>query len=139
MQVTRNKVLTRGDRAFKAFTATGLLLVLGAVFSFAPDNIPLLSCAFHNLTGHSCPTCGLTHSLHAISHGELFLSLHYHLMGPLVFTGMVAASLMWSVEAATGKKIRLTTNTGRMKYFVVAFAVLWIMYWGFRLVSEFVR
>jgi hypothetical protein len=139
MQETRDNVLTRGDRGFKAFMAAGLLLVLGALFWLAPENIPLLSCAFHDLTGHSCPTCGLTRSLHAISHGELLVSLHYHLMGPLVFAGMLLVSLLWSVEAATGKKMRLTTSTGRTKYFVVAFAVLWITYWGLRLVSEFVR
>ncbi len=139
MQVTWDNVLSRGDRAFKALTAVGLLLGLWALFSLAPENIPLLSCAFRDLTGHSCPTCGLTRSLHAVSHGELLVSLHYHLMGPLLFTGMLMASLLWSVEAATGKRIRLTTNTQGARIFTAGFALMWIMYWGIRLISEFVR
>jgi hypothetical protein len=139
MQVTWDNMLSRGDRTIRAFAGAGLLLGLWALFSLAPENIPLLSCAFRDLTGHSCPTCGLTHSLHAMSHGELLASLHYHLMGPLVFAGMLVASLLWSVEAATGKRIRLTTNTRGARIVIASFALVWIIYWGTRLISEFVR
>ncbi|MBM4161100.1 MAG: DUF2752 domain-containing protein [Ignavibacteria bacterium] len=139
MQVTWNNALSRGDRTVKALAAAGLLLGVWALFLLAPENIPYLSCAFRDLTGHSCPTCGLTRSLHAASHGELVVSLRYHLMGPLVLTGILLASVLWSVEAATGKRIRLATNAKPARDVIAMFLIVWIVYWGIRLISEFVH
>ncbi len=139
MQVTLNNMLSRGDRTVKAITAAGLLVGLWALFLLAPEDIPYLSCAFRDLTGHSCLTCGLTRSLHAISHGELFVSLRYHLMGPLLFAGIFLASILRSVEAATGKKMRLMTSAKSARNVIVSFVIVWIVYWGIRLIGESIQ
>ena len=42
-------------------------------------------CTFYNLTGHTCPGCGLVRSVTAVAHGDLSASLAFHRMGWLVF------------------------------------------------------
>jgi hypothetical protein len=42
-------------------------------------------CTFYNLTGHSCPGCGLVRSVTAMAHGDLATSLAFHRLGWLVF------------------------------------------------------
>lgn len=54
------------------------------VLALAPD------CAFHALTGFSCPTCGATRSIVYLSHGA-FVSAFT--MNPLVAACIVAATL----------------------------------------------
>jgi len=60
-------------------------------------------------------------------------------MGPLVLTGILLASVLWSVEAATGKRIRLATNAKPARDVIAMFLIVWIVYWGIRLISEFVH
>ena len=75
-----------------------VLAVLSAVFAFAILYRPsggdyATICGFKNLTGLPCPGCGLTHSLCALVKGEITQSLSYHLLGPLVLLGAIAAWL----------------------------------------------
>lgn len=63
-----------------------LALLAGAMFlvSFisAPDTLPGIElCYFKSLTGMPCPGCGLTHSVCAISHGDLSGAWEYNPFG----------------------------------------------------------
>jgi glycerol uptake facilitator-like aquaporin len=101
-----------------------------------PENIPTPACAFRELTGHRCFTCGITHSLLAIAHGHLSSSLEYHLLGPLLFLAMIMAIMILSAEALTGRRWN-PARTGRFWPGVLAALVLvWIAYGGIRLALE---
>ena len=128
----------RDVRIAKALLAAALFAVMAAVYMVPPENSPLPTCEFRALTGHSCLTCGLTRSLHAISHGELAESIRHHLMGPAVFIFMLLSFIVLSLEAVSGKRLKIgMEGKGRWRV-VVLLGVVWLTYWGARLITEFV-
>jgi hypothetical protein len=137
MDVSWHKNLSRGDRLLKALMAAGLIIAVALLFFVPPEDVPFTACEFYSLTGHSCLTCGMTRSLHAISHGALVESLRYHLMGPAVFVLMLISFIVLGLEAAVGKRLNIDTGSSRRQV-VFLFAVVWLTYWGARLVTEFV-
>jgi hypothetical protein len=108
------------------------------VFMMAPGEIPLMSCQFHDLTGYSCFTCGLTRSLHALSNGDLLASFRFHLLGPFLFTGVLLVSVLWAGEAATGRAVRPMAPRKMGRYLLLLLAAVWGVYGIVRLVVELV-
>src|SRR3954453_19408279 len=54
-------------------------------------------CPFRHITGHPCPTCGLTRSGVAFLHGDFGASFHAHPFGPLLFVVAIAWAVnMWA-------------------------------------------
>jgi hypothetical protein len=117
--------------------AGGLLLALTMLFAVNPSRLPIPECAFHSYTGHSCLTCGLTRSIHAVEHGELTVSMHYHLFGPAVFIGMILCVVLFGLEAVWGRSVAIQANRGIRYWTIAAFAAGWLLYWGIRLACEF--
>jgi hypothetical protein len=104
-----------------------------------PERFPLIPCPFNQLTGHSCLTCGLTRSLHALLHGDLSASIQYHLMGPVLLGGILVACVLWVVEASTGRRLRVERPGGIQRPAIFLFAAAWIAYSAVRLTAEFIR
>lgn len=138
MNITWDNNLSRGYRFVKALMAAGLISAMLVLFFVPPENIPFTACEFYSLTGHSCLTCGMTRSLHAISHGDLTGSLRYHLMGPAVFILVLLSLAVLFFEAARGKRLNLGIERRGRWQTVLLFAAVWFLYWGGRLVAEFV-
>ena len=124
-------------RTAKAFIAGGLFLGLLVLCIVPPANLPLPACAFHSITGHSCLTCGMTRSLHAISHGDLAASIRYHLFGPAVFLGMLLCLMRLAAETISGRRYALWAGRKIWGRVVGMVAILWFVYWGARLAAEF--
>ena len=120
----------------KAILAGGAALGLVIAFMLYPETLPSLRCPFHELTGHSCFTCGLTRSVSAMLHGNVQASLHYHLMGPIVSGGMMLAGILWVAEASTGRRFIVGARATRRRNTIVGFALLWIVFGGVRLLTE---
>jgi hypothetical protein len=136
MKMIRLANIPAERRITEAVIAGGLFSGLLVLFLVSPANLPLPACVFHSVTGHSCLTCGMTRSLHAMSHGDLKAAVGYHLFGPMVFLGMLLSLTVFAAEAVSGKKFLLCTG-GKIRNRVVGlFAVLWLVYWGVRLVAE---
>jgi len=123
-------------RVRKALLAGGLLFAMVVVLVVPPENLPLSSCAFRALTGHSCLTCGMTRSLHAIAHGDLTAAIRYHLLGPAAFAGMLLIIVSFSIEAFTGIRPPFHPDKKIRRLIIVLFGALWLVYWGARLVAE---
>lgn len=76
-----------------------LAVVLGAVYlrSQGPSAGALLpGCPIHQLTGLSCPGCGMTRAAHAVLHGRFADAFSLNPLGALampVFLGMIAFCL----------------------------------------------
>jgi hypothetical protein len=120
----------------KVLLAAGLFLILLILFIVPPANLPLPVCAFHSITGHSCLTCGMTRSLHAILHGDLSASLRYHLLGPGVFVGMILCLVIFAAEAISGNHFSFNLSGTVKKQAVTLLAIVWFVYWGARLFTE---
>lgn len=133
----RKDALSPARRKWKALEAGGLACAAALMSFFPPEGLPLPSCVFHELTGHSCLTCGLTRSLLASARGNLSVSLEYHLMGPLLFLGLLAAIVWLSAEALTGTPVSPLRAKGRLLRAAVTLVVgLWVTYGGIRFVLE---
>jgi hypothetical protein len=128
--------LTQKDRLARGVLAAGLFIVLSVIFLVPPENLPFATCAFHSLTGYSCLTCGLTRSLHAISQGALISSLRFHMMGPFLFLMMILFSALLSFEAITGRQRVFPPGGQSVKRLVSVITIIWLLYWGTRLITE---
>src|SRR5512135_1007458 len=96
--------LSLHDRQRRALLA-GALACAAAMAALLPvESLPSFSCTFHDLTGHSCFTCGMTRSLSAFAHGEFSASFGYHLMGAPLFLGLLTAIVCLAGEAVTGRR-----------------------------------
>jgi hypothetical protein len=128
--------LSPKHRITRAYIGGGVFLGLLILFLVPPAHMPLPACAFHSITGHSCLTCGMTRSLHAITHGDLAASLHYHMFGPVLFFGALLFVLLFAAEAISGGKLSLQLSGRTKKHAAMFFAIVWLVYWGARLVTE---
>jgi hypothetical protein len=136
MKQNRQTNLSSKRRIFRAFLGGGAFLGLLILFIVPPAHLPLPACAFHSITGHSCLTCGMTRSLHAMTHGDLAASLQFHLFGPIVFFGALLFVLFFAAEAIRGKQFSLQLSGRMKKHAAMLFAIVWLVYWGARLVTE---
>jgi hypothetical protein len=124
------------QRVTKAVLAGGIFFGLLILFVVPPTDLPVPACAFHAITGHSCLTCGMTRSLHAVLRGELAAAIRYHLFGPVVFLGMLLCLVIFSSEAVRGRKLVICAGAKIRNRTLGMFAVAWLVYWGIRLVAE---
>jgi len=120
-------------RLIRALVAGGLVFGFLVLFFVRPADLPLPECAFHSFTGYSCMTCGMTRSLHAMVHGDLAGSAGYHLMGPVVFTGMLLCFMIFATEALSGRRSALRAAVKIRNRALMTVAIIWIVYWGARL------
>ena len=67
-------------------------LVLAMVFVHPPHGTGVNVCVLRTATGVPCPGCGLTRSLSCAARGMIHDSLHYHPMGIVVLTVLVASA-----------------------------------------------
>jgi hypothetical protein len=128
-------VLPRSTRLVRFVMALGLATAVGSIMLQQAG--PLLpACLFRELTGVSCLTCGLTRSLVAASHGNIFLALRFHLLGPLILAVMLLVCATCAAEALTGRRIARFLNRVRRRQVVLGTAALWIIYGVARAIVE---
>jgi hypothetical protein len=127
--------LSSGERRWRALLAVLLGSAFGLLSCLDLESFP--SCTFHDLTGYSCLTCGLTRSLLALAQGHLAASIGHHLMGPVLFLGICWAVVYAAAESLTGRK--LFPAAWAVKVPLLWVALLWITYGAVRLASELAR
>lgn len=125
--------ITPGGRIARALLAGGLLLALGTLVVVPPGKLPLPPCVFHEWTGHDCLTCGMTRSLQALARGEWVAALRFHLMGPVVFLGLLLGLGLFSFEAIGGRALRLPLGRRTVRWILFPIAAVWGLYWIARL------
>lgn len=74
------------------------ILISVLVFAFVLLMEPLEGytppCLFKSWTGHNCPSCGMTHSLHALLHGDIHAAFGFHPLGPVIGFALAALNVM---------------------------------------------
>ncbi len=115
------------------WTVSGLLTVVFVAFllrDVGPGGLPWLpGCLFHELTGLSCPGCGMTRAVHATLHGRLGEAFRFNPVGmvllPVVAVGVAIEILSWVL----GKPLPFRLRVGVAGAWILACVVVgfWIM------------
>lgn len=104
-------------------------LVLLAVFYYAIDpaqNVWVPKCAFHTLTGFSCPACGSQRALHALLHGrwQEAIAFNWFLIVSIPYLLLVLYTRLVRSKAAS--RLRLIVQHPRV---VQSYAIAVIGWW----------
>ena len=121
----------------KSLVASALLFILLASLFLNPEKFSLVACIFRENTGYSCPSCGLSRSFYAMSHLNLLESFGFHLMGPILYLGLVIQFLKYSFEVVTRREIRIKIKPFMTKISIALFLCLWMGFSVIRFFSEF--
>ena len=97
-------------RGLMVLVGSGAILALSAWFKpvgsgvGTHEQLDLPPCSFLERTGYPCPTCGLTTSVSAMAHGEIFLALKSHPFGVVIFVATMILAAAGAIELLTGRK-----------------------------------
>jgi len=130
MQIARRS-LAPGDIDHELIWLSASFVSVGLAVGWFALGLPWPVCAFHELTGLPCVTCGMTRCGIQFFHGHFFAALKWN---PLVFAilcGLVAYDFYAFATLATrGPRLRIVLGQGEKKYaravIVAALAVNWL-------------
>ncbi len=120
----------------KAIVVLGLITIVLLITFINPDRIDFLTCYFRELTGFPCPSCGLSHSLHAISHLNIQESINYHPLGLSVYFVLLLLLLKFPFELVFKTEIKINLSSQITKIMLFVFSFLWLSVWIIRLVID---
>lgn len=111
----------------------GLLLL---VFIINPATSSLGPCYFHELTGLSCPTCGMTRSLHAALHLDLAEAIRYHWMGIIFLVMLFLGMIKFSYEGMSGWRLQMVLERWQRRGIFLVVFLPWLVFWIARMIGE---
>lgn len=93
-------------RRARLIACIGLATLLASVL-YAPwvTSGPVV-CPLRFLVGLPCPGCGLTRSFCALTQGDVYSALHYHLLGPGLFLAVAVGSPLLLYQAWKRRRMR---------------------------------
>ncbi len=124
------KKRTSGDIAFGLIYGTIAILALIAA-RFFPVLEMAPSCVFRAFTGIPCPTCGATHSLVHLAHGNLSASFG---MNPAVALAIFASMLLSVYDLAalfSGSRISLSLTPRESTLIRAGAATVLLAHWAY--------
>jgi len=134
-----NNKIEPDKRIIRAVFAVLLLALILIAYFFDPVFYKITDCGFKNITGVSCPGCGLTRSFHAFANFQLNEAFAFHLIGPILFLGFVILFLKFAFEVISGNIINVTANPKWVRNLIILFVLVWIGYWVVRMIWEIPR
>ena len=117
----------------RVFLLGMLFVFLAYAFWIDPQQTPIQTCYFKAWTGWDCPSCGMSRSLYALTHGQWLSAVHYHWMGPVLFALVIFVLAGLGLELAMRKKITLSSRWISAKNTLLFFLVFWMITWLVRL------
>jgi hypothetical protein len=71
------------------------MLLTGIVFIGANMlGLRVWICVFRETTGLPCPGCGMTRAMSSLAKGNLASAMHYHLLSPIIFVGLLVMTIV---------------------------------------------
>jgi hypothetical protein len=107
-----------------------------ASFFLNPLKYNLNRCGFKEMTGYSCPSCGLTRSFFSVSHLHIGDAFSFHLLGPVIYLFFILLALRFGYEAATGNRIQISIPSPLLKISLFGFSGIWLIYWIIKVIME---
>ena len=115
----------------KKMVFVAFLIIFGGIilYNLNPTQYWFMpQCPFKQITGLSCPGCGIQRAIHALMHGEIKDAIHYNLF--LLYSGPYAASflLVWLMpENVFRYKIKdIIENKHVVNFYILSF-LLWLV------------
>jgi len=131
-----NNKIEPDKRIIRAVFAVLLLALILIAYFFDPVFYKITDCGFRNITGVSCPGCGLTRSFHATANFHIAEAFAFHLIGPILLLGFVILFLKFTFEAISGNIINIRTNPRWKRILIIAFILVWVGFWIIRMIGE---
>ncbi len=141
MIISETKILKLNSARGRLHIFWAFILFSFLLFPFLTDSgsTGLLSCRFHQLTGLSCPTCGMSRSLFELTHFHLFESFKMHLFGPVIYFIALLLFLKLSFEVISGTTIKTELSSRTLKRTFLSIGIMWILYWLVRMLFEIIQ
>jgi hypothetical protein len=118
MQVVARR-LKRGEIDYELLWLGASLASLGVAVGWFTLGLPWPRCAFHQITGLPCATCGMTRCGIQFFHGHFLAAWKWN---PLVFTALCGLTVFdlyaFVTLAAGGPRLRICFDTQTAKTFV---------------------
>ena len=130
-------VLSSDARLGRIGLGLALAAAVGSTLFLQSVGVLLPACLFHELTGVSCLTCGLTRSLEAAAHGDVLGAMRFHLLGPFLLGGMLTACIVCAMEAVAGRRIVQLRQARWQRHMFLVVAGVWVVYGVVRAIVEF--
>lgn len=118
-----------------SIAAVLLLLILASVF-YNPIDYKITDCSFKNISGFSCPSCGLTRSFHAGVNLDFIQAFSFHWIGPVLLLSVVFLFLKYAIESISGKAIQYKMKPVVHKLTLLVIGIVWLTFWISKLISE---
>jgi hypothetical protein len=128
--------LKHDQRLIRFFIAGVLFAVIVVSIFLDPLNYSISNCAIKQMTGYSCPTCGLTRSFHAGANLNITQAFAFHIIGPLLLLSVVLLFVKFSLESATGKAVQLKIKHSITKIVLLTIGIIWVLFWIWKVVTE---
>ncbi len=125
------------DQRLIRFCLAGILftIILLSIY-FDPVNYSISECAIKQITGYSCPSCGLTRSFHAGANLNIAQAIAFHIMGPLLLLGIVILFLKFSIESVSGNTVQIKIKRSISKTALLLIGIIWLVFWIWRIILE---
>ena len=136
MKISIRSQLPNENYIIKIILALLIGIILGVSFFLHPENLPVKTCYFHDKTGLSCPTCGLTRSFYSFSHLQFVEAFQFHIMGPIILIVVLFFELKWMFEIVAKKEIQINIDPTFKKYALFLFVSIWFLFFLVRIVNE---
>ena len=128
------------ERIIQAFVAAAFLgtLALGLAMAPAPTgmgthtSLGLPPCGMLVMTGHPCPTCGVTTSFVLAAHGRIGEAFVNQPFGLAVFVCVLGGLLLAIFTLVTGRRCVLLLTVNRVLATVIILAVIAAVSWGYK-------
>jgi hypothetical protein len=128
------------ERIIQALVAAALLGTLGLGLAMAPSptgmgthtGIGLPPCGMLVMTGHPCPTCGVTTSFAMAAHGRIGEAFVNQPFGVAVFLCVLGGLLLSVFTLATGRSWAPLVTVNRVLATVIILAVIAAVSWGYK-------
>jgi phosphatidylserine synthase len=129
-----------GERVLQAAVAAVLLAALVLGFALAPSptgmgthtGLGLTPCGMLVMTGHPCPTCGVTTSFVLAAHGRFGEALVNQPFGLAVFVCVAGGLLLSGFTLAAGRSWLPLVTVNRVLATVIILAVIAAVSWGYK-------
>ena len=95
------------------------------------EDLHLPPCGFLSRTGYPCPSCGLTTSMSALTHGQVRSALLAHPFGPIFAAALAAVALCGAGELLAGRDYLRLLRPG--PWWAVAVLVGLLGGWAFKI------
>jgi len=122
----------------RGFLLVCALAILSLPFLAKVTGDFLLTCRFHEMTGLSCPTCGLTRSFQSLVHLDLIRAMQFHILGPILYVAVFILIIKWGLELILKRSVKPILNTFQIRIFGMIVAGVWLVFWLSRLILELV-